>query len=71
MCITAFSVIVGVVVANINHQADGDKTVPYWLHKICYTVSKLMCVKMVSWEERHFSIKKLAVASQVKSHTVI
>ena len=66
MCITAFSVIVGVFVANVNHQADGDRQVPYWVHKICYALSKVTCMKMPSYEERHFNIKMLALNSQVK-----
>ncbi|XP_067937010.1 acetylcholine receptor subunit alpha-like 1 [Watersipora subatra] len=65
MCITAFSVIVGVIVANVNHQADGDRQVPYWVHRICYTLSKVTCLKMPSYEERHYNIKMLALRSQV------
>ena len=59
MCITAFSVVVGVIVSNVNNQANGDRYVPYWLHKICYALSGLCCVSMITWEERHCNVKKL------------
>lgn len=63
MCLTAFSVVSAVFVANINHQAEGDRIVPFWIHKMCHAIGKVMCVKMVSWEERHYNIRQLAKVS--------
>ena len=63
MCLTAFSVISAVFVANINHQAQGDTVVPYWVHKFSCALGRLMCVKMVTWEERHCNIRQLALVS--------
>ena len=60
MCLTAFSVVSAVFVSNINHQAEGDRVVPYILHKFTHGLGKLLCVKMVSWEERHCNIRQLA-----------
>ena len=61
MCLTAFSVVSAVFVANINRQADGDQAVPYWIHKMSHGLGRLMCVKMVSWEERHCNVRQLAM----------
>ena len=61
MCLTAFSVVSAVFVANIDRQAEGDRVVPYWIHKLCHTLGRVMCVKMVSWEERHCNIRQLAM----------
>lgn len=61
MCLTAFSVVSAVFVANINHQAQGNTNVPYCLHKFTHGLGRLLCVKMVSWEERHCNIRQLAM----------
>lgn len=61
MCLTAFSVVSAVFVANIDRQAEGDRVVPYWIHKVCHQLGRVMCVKMVSWEERHCNIRQLAM----------
>lgn len=65
MSLTSFSVVTAVFVANINHQAQGDTAVPYWIHKFSHGLGRLMCVKMVSWEERHCNIRKLAMVRVV------
>lgn len=63
MCLTSFSVISAVFVANIDRQSEGDKAVPACLHKSAHTLGKILCVKMVSWDERHYNVRQLAKVS--------
>ena len=67
MCLTAFSVVSAVFVANINHQAQGDTVVPYWIHKLSHALGRAMCVKMVTWEERHCNVRQLAMVGKAVS----